>query len=1775
MSTLTEKFKILLLITFCSFAFSQLAISQTACGTVEAGNYNECLGGALDVYEGICGGNSVEFVMTNIPGGGHQICNDPSSVYNNPSYFAFYANGEDYFSVTVSVIPGSCVNNGGIQAALLSVTDCSSADPIGNCQSQCSQGTFTMSTENHSGGPWIPDAGTIIVILLDGCNGDICTVNFTINSGWTNSPSAPDDAVLEQSILTTDDYLMCGLVEFYVDPPFEDVCEYVWHLPNGQTYFSDEPSVIINVSDWPDGTVCVQGANQDCFPGEFFPESNSVCFDFVGVELEAEVQVFHTECDLDNGILLINQASIIGTAPYNITWNFPTSDPYLNTDMPPGSYTVNIVDLKLCEFDQTVVIEDSEPLEITNVIVDDTDCDNSSGSILVEHNGDLDLHHFDYLWSPPNYNTAHIFDLAAGTYTVTIVQTGTEGCETEPIEIEVIVDGNSSVEIVSTAPSNCGEITGEIVFNVDGIGPFSYTLNGPGGPYVGNGTTITGLPAGQFVLVVDDLGSVCESLPINVLIPGTVGPDLEAGIDQSLCGTLTTTLEGVASAGVVEWEQVSGPSTAVFSDITQSNASITVTDYGVYEFRLTGSFDGCFGNPDIVQIEFNENPIIDYRELCDLSDLVFEADISNGFGVYTFTAANTFPGIINGDQITSTGILQGTNYNLQVQDEKGCVSPIYNLSHSGLPILDGEENYILGCDDGLDGHFLVDVDGESSPDTDLYSFNWDVTTGVGSVVGTTNEADFEGEGVYRLVVEKNLSGCQDTFLINVAINHDLPLIDIPSSIVIDCNTTLPIEVRDVSGAGNVEYTWTTPDGVIIDDNGSWITLEEVGTYRLEVKDTTNQCVSFDEVVVEDNRSVPDLSVLGDMMFNCFDNGLDTIVISTEVEDASITWFSATPDIVESFDGVNLIVNSGGAIQIIIEDLDNGCIDTTLVNIDSSLDEPIFTVDNNFILDCVTGLDSSININVDAHIDILWTTINGTILSGENDPRVYIRGGGLYSFELTDPINGCVDTGSVHIGLDADLPEIFVDEELLNFYCNSNELLLSASSNVGPTASYLWTASFGGNIVGEDTLSQISINQPGTYTVIVTNPINNCMSSKNIIVEDKTQSPGIEVDEDKTMTCFDEGQISITGTSVSDVTFAWTDQIGNTYPSTSTITVDTGGIYTLIVTDIVSGCMDTASVVISEDLVAPMFDLPAGPTITCFTELTGVEITPNSLTTGAQVEWSTSVTGGLGSTEADGSFVALKPGIFNALVTNPTNGCTSINSIEVFGDFEKPDVNAGTDQFIDCREPEATLTGSSITTGAIYTWTTNNGVIESNPNSSTIQVTGTGIYTLTIQDPNNGCTETDDVQVMSLVAEPHVEAGPNIVLGCGDFNTVQQIGNSNTPGVEYLWTTTNGNIIGDVNSPIISINQPGNYVLEVTDPNTGCTSRDFFEATNTTDLPIANAGERQELTCSVESVTLDGSGSSGNNLSYNWTKVGETNPLPGATNAVITVTTAGTYLLTLTNTANGCTDESLVEVFAQDDVLSDVVVSDRDISCYGQNDGSIQILELVGGVAPFEVVFNGQNVGDTRNFSQLVPGSYTLEITDINGCKVEKPITIDEPSELTSSLGSNVTIKKGEGVHLDLIYGGGSGIQTIIWDTLGVEFCENCLSVDLIPSRSMNVNVFVIDSSGCTTEAFMRIIVERDIHVYVPNVISPKKDNNNLLTIYAGKQVVNVESFIVFDRWGNYLYRDENFKPNDDIRGWDGTYNGKFVTSGVYVYSAQVILDDGTKRIISGDVTVLY
>jgi hypothetical protein len=201
----------------------------------------------------------------------------------------------------------------------------------------------------------------------------------------------------------------------------------------------------------------------------------------------------------------------------------------------------------------------------------------------------------------------------------------------------------------------------------------------------------------------------------------------------------------------------------------------------------------------------------------------------------------------------------------------------------------------------------------------------------------------------------------------------------------------------------------------------------------------------------------------------------------------------------------------------------------------------------------------------------------------------------------------------------------------------------------------------------------------------------------------------------------------------------------------------------------------------------------------------------------------------------------------------------------------------------------------------------------------------------------------------------------------------------TPGYTYLWS--NGSTTEDVSGL-----SAGNYVVTVTDVN-GCSSTVGATVSSPSSLAV---------TATLTQVLCNG----GNSGSIDATVTGGTSPYTylwsnGSTTEDIGGLTAGNYGVTVTD-ANGCniTDTYLITAPAIVDISMD---SNTPISCNGQIDGAIAV-SVSGGTSSYTYLWS--NNATTQDISGLTAGTYTLTVTDTNGCSSTFQTTIDNPSAIT-------------------------------------------------------------------------------------------------------------------------------------------------------------------------------
>ncbi len=435
---------------------------------------------------------------------------DGSGVLNNPSYYAFVADGSDIFNVTVTPEIGSCSDAGGfvgIQGALVTLGACNTNSPFGTCMTNCTNGPFTLSSNT------IPDSGQVVIVVLDGCNGSYCNVDIHINSGWTNNYTVPDTSQISESILELESNVNCRNYTFSVQPEFEGLCNYLWTLPDGSTRTTDSNSLEMDMNGIPDGSICVQGFSEVCFPDQFFPADNSICYTFSASEFTTiTTGSGTTTCGLANGSAYVE---VDGEGPFTYIWNNGIADS-LNTNIEGGLYTVTVIDGFGCEYVEMISVAESEELVVELIDIIPSSPIENTGSVRLKLNtsdewaikleGPLGFIFNDTIVG----SNIKIYDLSPGAYLLTITDIDSECSKLIQFEIQIISSNrenqsnrNKTIKLFPNPVKNVVNVEMENVGN-------EYTIFSLDGKVVQNGIMISkqvlieNLAHGVYILQIAD-----------------------------------------------------------------------------------------------------------------------------------------------------------------------------------------------------------------------------------------------------------------------------------------------------------------------------------------------------------------------------------------------------------------------------------------------------------------------------------------------------------------------------------------------------------------------------------------------------------------------------------------------------------------------------------------------------------------------------------------------------------------------------------------------------------------------------------------------------------------------------------------------------------------------------------------------------------------------------------------------------------------------------------------------------------------------------------------------------------------------------------------------------------------------------------------------------------------------------------------------------------------------------------------------------------------------
>ncbi|MEI6410561.1 MAG: FG-GAP-like repeat-containing protein, partial [Bacteroidota bacterium] len=267
--------------------------------------------------------------------------------------------------------------------------------------------------------------------------------------------------------------------------------------------------------------------------------------------------------------------------------------------------------------------------------------------------------------------------------------------------------------------------------------------------------------------------------------------------------------------------------------------------------------------------------------------------------------------------------------------------------------------------------------------------------------------------------------------------------------------------------------------------------------------------------------------------------------------------------------------------------------------------------------------------------------------------------------------------------------------------------------------------------------------------------------------------------------------------------------------------------------------------------------------------------------------------------------------------------------------------------------------------------------------------------------------------------------------------------------------------------------------------------------------------------------------------------------------------SGAYTVTVTD-ANDCTETAGTTVTNYPPIV--FTASTDSVQCFGQSNGKINI-ETSNTSLVFSL--DGTNYLQQLVWPDLSADNYNVFAQDMFGCVDTLPLTVSQPPQLTLALPPDITVSLGDSLALDIQ---SLGLQPVLfkWNNPAYLSCLNCLTPVTKPLTDIAYTLTVTDKNGCTASDSMRIVVERIINVFVPNIFAPSSEGpNRLFSPGFGVAIQRVKLLQVYDRWGSLVHQVTDAAPNDTHQAWDGRVRGKDALPGVYLWRLELELVDGT------------
>jgi gliding motility-associated-like protein len=658
------------------------------------------------------------------------------------------------------------------------------------------------------------------------------------------------------------------------------------------------------------------------------------------------------------------------------------------------------------------------------------------------------------------------------------------------------------------------------------------------------------------------------------------------------------------------------------------------------------------------------------------------------------------------------------------------------------------------------------------------------------------------------------------------------------------------------------------------------------------------------------------------------------------------------------------------------------------------------------------LGQSATITASGASTYLWSPLGSTASTVTVSPTSSTS----YAVTGTDAF-GCSSTSFSTITVNQ-LPQVNLAS---TFVCPGGSAILNAGN---PGSTYQWSN-------GQNSQS-ITVNAAGTYTVTVTNT-QGCSTIATAVV-----SQGGSFSNSLQNASFCAGGSTTLNAGNPGSSYLW-----NTGATTQSITVNSGGNYSVIITD-ANGCSGILNTTVN---VNPLPQANFTPNDICILEpLQFIDI--STITSGSIVGWSWNFGDGNISQQQNPVHTYNTHGSYTVILTvTSAVGCTD-TAMRTFNVYPLPQANFSynfgcVNEPIQFNDQSFTQMGNIIG----WDWDFGDGTTSTQQNPThAFSTPGMHVVTLTITTVG-GCTDVRprNIHIYPIPDLAFTTQSSGVCLGT--MATITNTSSTFNGAINsWFWDFGDGTTDNSANPSHLYTN-PGTYNITLIGTTShGCIDT-ISQPFTVFPLPVANAGPNATI-CVGQTANLTASGG----VSYQWSN-GSTSQ-----NIQVTPTSTQNYYVTVTD-INGCTDTDSVMVFVNP---LPIAIAGADTSvCLGKS------ITLIGNAAP-SVNWNPGNANTTSiTVSPLVTTTYVYTVTSVQGCINRDTIVVTVNPLPLASAGSDTSVCSGGTATLTA-----TGGVSYSWSPGG----QNTATIFVTPTTQTTYGVTVTDANGCSSSDAMTVFV---------------------------------------------------------------------------------------------------